>query len=149
LAGVDTWTTVLVPLGVAVIPSLLTYFGTQSQTKKALETAQIQQNLELQKVKEQQQADLEKLKEQQQAEIQKLREQHHAELQRMREQTELDIEKMKFEMEKQAENYEKIAQIDVTKGFFEKMIAGDSSPFEAIASGLEQLQKIQERVDKK
>lgn len=142
----DIWTTVVVPLGVALVPSVLTYLGTRSQTKNALATVQAQHTSELQKLKEQQKADLEKIKEQQQVEIQKMREQQDAELQRMREQTSLDIEKMKFEMEKQIENYEKTAQVDVTKDLFNKMIAGDSSPFEQLASGLEQLEKLNQKV---
>ncbi|KIZ27258.1 hypothetical protein [Bacillus cereus] len=142
----DIWTSVAVPLGVALVPSILTYLGTRNQTKSALKTAQAQHTSELQKLKEQQKADLEKIKEQQQVEIQKMKEQQNAELQRMREQTLLDIEKMKFEMEKQIENYEKTAQVDVTKDIFTNMMMGDSSAFGNIATGLEELGKLQDQL---
>ncbi|HDR7206434.1 TPA: hypothetical protein QCW56_005069 [Bacillus cereus] len=142
----DILTTVVVPLGVALVPSVLTYLGTRSQTKSALKTVQAQHTSELQKLKEQQKADLKKMQEQQQVEIQKMREQQDAELQRMREQTSLDIEKMKFEMEKQIENYEKTAQVDVTKDIFTQMMMGDSSALGNIAAGLEGLGQLQEQL---
>ena len=75
-----------------------------------------------------------------------MKEQQNAELQRMREQTLLDIEKMKFEMEKQIENYEKTAQVDVTKDIFTNMMMGDSSAFGNIATGLEELGKLQDQL---
>lgn len=143
----DIWTTVVVPLGVALVPSVLTYLGTRSQTKNALATVQAQHTSELQKLKEQQKADLEKIKEQQQVEIQKMREQQDAELQRMREQTSLDIEKMKFEMEKQIENYEKTTQVDVAKNAFDKMMEGNAV-LENMAAGLEGYGKLQEQLKK-
>lgn len=59
-----------------------------------------------------------------------------------------EIEKMKTEIEKQAELYEKNAQTDVVKDVFGQMFAGNTSGFESVASGLEELYKLQEAVDK-
>jgi len=131
----DIWTSVVVPLGVALVPSVLTFLGARNQTKNALKTAQVQHVAELQKMKEQQQADLQKLKEQQQAELNKMKEQQNAEIQKIKEQSLQDIEKMKVEIDKQAELYERNAQTDVLKGVMTNMFTGN----EGLSKKLEEL----------
>ncbi|MEC3334929.1 hypothetical protein P9043_21535 [Bacillus cereus] len=139
----DIWTSVVVPLGVALVPSVLTFLGARNQTKNALKTAQVQHAAELQKMKEQQQADLQKLKEQQQAEMNKMKEQQNAEMQKIKEQSLQDIEKMKVEIDKQAELYERNAQTDVAKEVMGKMFSGESDMTQMLGT----LQALQGFVD--
>lgn len=132
---------IVIPLLVAIVPAVITsvisFLIARYQAKKALET-------EIQKIKELQTFEIEKLKIQQDAEIQNLKAQQDIEMKK----SSFEMEKMKAEMEKQAELYEKNVQTDITKGFFEKMMDGNTSGIENIASAMEELDKLQEVVGK-
>lgn len=139
---IDVFTMIVIPLLVAIVPAVITsvisFLIARYQAKKALET-------EIQKIKELQTFEIEKLKIQQDAEIQKLKAQQDAEMKK----SSFEIEKMKTEMEKQAELYEKNAQTDVVKEAFGQMFAGNTSGFENVASAIEEMNKLQEAVDKR
>ncbi|WP_367025126.1 hypothetical protein [Rossellomorea marisflavi] len=49
------------------------------------------------------------------SELDKVKEQQNAEIQRIKEQAKNELEKIRLQMDKQAELYEKNAQVDVTK----------------------------------
>ncbi|MGG1151242.1 hypothetical protein [Bacillus wiedmannii] len=124
--NLDVLTTFVLPFSVGIVPAVLSYLGSRSQSKNELKKLGEQQKADLLKLKEGQEAELQKLKEQQKAELEKMREQQNAEIQKIKEQSARDIEKMSVEMDKQAELYERNAQTDVTKEFFGKMFSGES-----------------------
>jgi hypothetical protein len=128
----DLLVTVLVPLLVGIVPAIISYFGIRSQMKIQVATMNKQQEIELLKLKELQASELLRIKEQQQAEIQKIREQSL-----------FEMEKMKAEIDKQAELYEKNAQVDVTKDVFARMLSGDMSAVENIAQMESYVKKMQ------
>ncbi|XKE95404.1 hypothetical protein LG326_03465 [Metaplanococcus flavidus] len=115
----ETLITIIVPLTIGIIPALISYAVARHQANNALQLA-----------KEQQKAELEKLKEQQKAEMSRFAEQQKAEIEKLREQSKLELERLNIEIDKQAELYERNAQIDVTKDVFGKMLGGDLNVFE-------------------
>lgn len=92
-----------IPVVVALITSVISYFASISKSKNELKIAQVKHNSEL-----------ERLERENKAALDQLQEQHKNE-----------IEKMTLEIEKQAMLYESNSQVDVVKQFMgNKKISG-------------------------
>ena len=117
----DIIITIFIPLLVGIFPAFISYFAARHQSNIALQT----------------------VKEQQTAELQRLKEQQNVEIAKIREQALLEIERIKIELDKQAELYERNAQTDVVKDFFGQMMSGDHTGITNLATGLEEMEKLQ------
>ena len=132
----DTYTLILVPLAVAIVPAFISYLVSSRQATHALKLA-----------KDQQAAALQQLKEQQENEMKILREQQKSEMEKIKYQSEHEIEKMKIEMDKQAELHERNTQTDITKDFFAQMMGGGEDSLGNLLDGMEKIESLQKKMN--